>query len=63
MKKENLEAEIKEFMKSHQDLTLEQIKKCVRSAFPKAEIYNEHVERLMIEVWEEMRAEKGRDDR
>ena len=57
-----IEAEIKEVMKYHQNWTVEKLKKSIRRRYPNEKIYNEDIERLMIEAWKEMRAEKEIED-
>lgn len=59
----DVELKIIKFMKNHQELTLEQMKKSVRSAFPEQGIYNEDIERLMIKTWQQMRKERDDDAR
>jgi len=52
------EEEAVKFIKKHQDLTAEQIKKILRKTYPKTKIDNELVEDLISKAWTEMRGEE-----
>ena len=55
-----VEKEVVKFIKKHQNLSSEQIKKLLRATYPKADIRNEDVEKLMSKAWAEMRGEERR---
>ncbi len=52
------EREIIEFIRYNQNKTQEEIKKMVRKAYPNEKIYNEDIERLIIQANSEKKEEK-----
>lgn len=55
---ENAEKDLVKFIMNHQDLTIEEIKKIIKSSYPNEKIYNEDIERLIIAANAKIREDK-----
>lgn len=55
---ENAEKDLVKFIMNHQDLTIEEIKKIIKSSYPNDKIYNEDIERLIIVANAKIREDK-----
>ena len=54
----NAEKDVIEFIIHHQSLTVEEIKKIIKKSYPNEKIYNEDIERLIIEANAKIREDK-----